>query len=144
MAHGVVLWLVTGVSGPRFGQSVTDRPRFGQSVTDRPRFSQSVTDRPRFGQSVTDRPCRTSVPNHQPTPLNVPEKRKPHLYQRENLTFQDSNYWKFLLLKILEVGEYLGDFMLGESIDSRGYRNKLRLCRTAWRISGWDSVSGIR
>jgi len=43
MAHGVVLCFFTSVS------------------------------RPRFGKSVTDRLFRTSVTNHQPTPLNVPE-----------------------------------------------------------------------
>jgi len=57
MTHGVVLWLVTGVSGPLFGQSVTDRP------------SQTTS--------------------HKPTPLNVPEERKPQPYQGESLTSQD-------------------------------------------------------
>jgi len=59
MAQDVVLGLVTGVSGLRFGQSVTDRP------------------------------SRTSVTNHQPTPFNVPEERKPQLYKRKSLTSQD-------------------------------------------------------
>jgi len=57
MTHGVVLWLVTGVSGPRFGQSITDRP------------------------------SRTT--SHKQRPLDVPEERKPQLYQGESLTSQD-------------------------------------------------------